>query len=89
MSDPSVGRLPVWLVHGADDVAVPVEFSDEIYSELKGRGGSTGEVRYTRYDHAPPPPMEEFSDMIGHASYDLIFRDASLYKWLAEQRRAP
>jgi len=25
--------------------------------------------------------------MVGHASYDLAFRDASLYAWLAAQHR--
>ena len=57
--------------------------------KLGGRSASEGTVMYTRYENAPGPPMEEYAMMIGHASYDLIFRDDRLYKWVGEQHREP
>lgn len=46
-----------------------------------------GEVVYSRYKNAPGPPIPEYASMVGHASYDLAFRDVFLYRWMAKQRR--
>jgi len=41
-------------------------------------------LEYTRYLTAPGPPMAEFAHLTGHGSYELAFRDASLYSWLLQ-----
>ena len=41
-----------------------------------GRGQS--ELVYVRYANAPGPPMPEYAHLIGHGSYELAFRDATL-----------
>ena len=38
-----------------------------------------------RYERGPAPPMEEFAELTGHASYDLIVRDGNMWNWLARQ----
>ena len=76
--------LPVWVFHGADDVAMPVYLADDAVAALRGYGL----VRYTRYARAPAPPDPRYADMTGHASYDLAFRDAALYAWLRDQSKA-
>ena len=35
---------------------------------------------------APPPPMAEYSQMTGHASYEYAYREPELWSWLLEQR---
>jgi predicted peptidase len=77
--------LSVWVFHAADDVAMPVSLGDDAVAAVN-RAARREPARYTRYRHAPPPDPQ-YNDMIGHASYDLAFRDASLYAWLAVQRR--
>ncbi|KAJ1459714.1 Alpha/Beta hydrolase protein [Pelagophyceae sp. CCMP2097] len=80
--------LPVWVFHGADDVAMPVDLADGAVAVLGKAKDRIAPVRYTRYAHAPAPPDPRYSDMTGHASYDLAFRDAELYAWLKAQSRA-
>lgn len=65
---------------------MPVSLGDDAVAAVN-RAARREPARYTRYRHAPPPPDPQYNDMIGHASYDLALRDASLYAWLAVQRR--
>ncbi len=121
----SLNRVPLWLVHSADDSVIPVSYSDELYQGLKGVRESVGkvkkgqrsmvrwiqqrneyggpgfgplpaawkpgvgptEVRYTRYEKAPGPPIPEFAHLTGHASYDLIFRDSEFWRWIWKEER--
>lgn len=91
------GRGPaVAIYHSEDDSVIPVAASDQMATALKGAGyeeeGSAArtpgsaksgpQLRYVRYKNAPGPPMPEFAHLIGHGSYELAFRDASLYSWL-------
>ena len=78
--------LSIWVFHAADDSAMPIELGDGAVAAMN-RAGRREPARYTRYRRAPPPPDPQYNDMVGHASYDLAFRDASLYAWLANQRR--
>lgn len=73
-----------WVFHGANDGSVPVSLSDKWVDALRS---INREVRYTRYEWAPPPPMVEFQMMTGHASYELAYRDEQLYEWMLRQRR--
>ena len=77
--------LPVWVFHAADDSAMPVTYADSAVHALDAARATP--VRYTRYDRAPPPPDPRYNDMVGHASYDLAYRDAALWTWLLAQRR--
>ena len=78
---------PVWIFHGANDRTVPVKYSDDWAEKLR-RQHPQQEVRYTRYEWAPAPPMPEFARLVGHASYELAYREAALYEWLLGQRCA-
>ena len=78
--------LSIWVFHAADDSAMPIELGDGAVAAMN-RAGRREPARYTRYRRAPPPPDPQYNDMVGHASYDLAFRDASLYAWLAAQHR--
>ena len=80
--------LPVWVFHAADDIAMPVHLADGAVRALGSVPRPAGPVKFTRYDHGPPPPDPQYNDMIGHASYDLAYRDAALYAWLLAQVRA-
>ena len=85
-----LARLPIWVFHAADDVAMPVELSDEAVAALNAgdarASAGARAVRYTRYEHAPGPPDPRYADMTGHASYDLAVRDPELAAWLLAQR---
>ena len=52
------------------------------------RPPAAGSLEYTRYRTAPGPPMPEFAQLTGHGSYELAFRDASLYSWLLQHECA-
>lgn len=39
-------------------------------------------LRYWRYAHAPGPPLAAYAHLVGHGSYEVAFRDPSLYAWL-------
>eukprot|EP00966_Prymnesium_polylepis_P131551 3042734-Prymnesium_polylepis.1 len=62
--------------------------SDEWVKMLKGKQQASQqarEVRYSRYEWAPAPP-QPWDRLLGHASYELAYREERLYEWLAEQR---
>jgi predicted peptidase len=62
-----VGRIPIWIFHGADDDTVPVSESRRMYAALKEIGA---EVHYTEYPG------------IKHVSWDKAYDDEKLFTWL-------
>ncbi len=85
------GRMAVAIYHSQDDSVIPVAAGDQMARVLRANGydhggGGNRVLRFVRYEHAPGPPMPEFAHLIGHGSYELAFRDASLYSWLLEQK---
>lgn len=72
--------IAVGVVHAADDSVIPVDASDSMVREFKRVGHES--IRYWRFEHAPGPPMPEYADLIGHGSYEIAFRDPTLYAWL-------
>ena len=78
-------HLPLAVYHSADDSVIPVAAADTLVHAMRR---AHHPVRYVRYEHAPPPPMDEFSHLVGHGSYQLAFNDAATYAWLLEQRCA-
>lgn len=77
---------PVWAFHGANDRVVPIAFTDKWVQGLRGQSQRKSEVRYTKYDDAPPPPMKEYSHLVGHGSYELAYREPELFEWLLTKR---
>jgi predicted peptidase len=68
-----VSQIPTWIVHGAQDEAVPVSGADEFAALLGAYGATYG---YTRYPHA------------NHVqTFDTAFTDMALYQWLLAQKR--
>jgi predicted peptidase len=67
-----IGKVPVWIFHGADDWLVPAKFSRELHQALKDAGG---DVRYTEYPG------------VGHASWEKAYADPKLFDWLLAQHR--
>jgi predicted peptidase len=62
-----IGRIPVWIFHGADDDTVPVTESRRMYAALKEIGA---EVHYTEYPGTK------------HVSWDKAYDDEKLFPWL-------
>ena len=62
-----VGKIPVWIFHGADDKIVPVTESQRMSEAMKQIGA---EVHYT-----------EFLG-VGHASWDKAYDEPKLFPWL-------
>jgi predicted peptidase len=69
-----VGKVPVWIFHGAADAVVPVIESQRMNEAMKQLGG---EVHYTEYPG------------VGHASWDRAFDDPKLFPWLFSKSLAP
>jgi predicted peptidase len=69
-----IGKTPVWIFHGADDPAVPVEESRKMASALKAAGGN---VKYTEYPG------------VGHISWDNAYAEPGLFDWLLAQSLKP
>ncbi len=64
--------VPVWVVHGGKDPAVPVARAHEMVDALTKLGGR---VRLTVYPDA------------GHDSWTATYENEELYAWLLQQRR--
>ncbi|KAL1526368.1 hypothetical protein AB1Y20_015081 [Prymnesium parvum] len=79
-------QTAVLVCHSADDSVIPVAASDEMVQALTNRGHPPSLLKFIRYEHAPGPPMPEFSSLVGHGSYELLFRDPAFYSWLLEHR---
>ena len=54
-------NMPVWAFHGANDIVVPVQYTDVMVDKIRLLGNSN--VRYTRYDFSPA--YDKYPDMIG------------------------
>ena len=68
-----IGKTAVWIFHGADDPAVPVEESRKMAEALKAAGGN---VKYTEYPGT------------GHESWNKAYAEPDLFPWLLQQRLA-
>jgi len=68
----SLGDLPIWAFHGAQDATVSVEGSREMVAALRALGST---VKYTEY------PDE------GHSACTFPYREPELAEWLFQQRR--
>ena len=63
--------LPIWVFHGDQDGAVPVERSREAVAALKALGGKP---IYTEYPG------------VGHDSWNPAYADLKFYEWLFAQK---
>ena len=64
-------RVPVWNFHAADDGSVPVSYSDQTVSALRGLGVN---VIYTRYQSG------------GHGIWSVAYSTPGLVDWLMAQK---
>lgn len=62
-----MGKLPVWVFHGAKDVVVPLKSSEEMVEVMKRYGG---EVKFTVYPEA------------NHDSWTETYNNPEIYEWL-------
>ena len=62
-----VGKIPVWIFHGADDEVVPVTESRRMSEAMKQIGA---EVHYTEYPG------------VGHACWNKAYDEPKLFPWL-------
>jgi predicted peptidase len=69
-----VGKVPVWIFHGANDDIVPVTESQRMNAAMKQVGA---EVHYTEYQG------------IRHDSWDKAFDDPKLFPWLLSKTLTP
>ncbi|HUR36328.1 MAG TPA: prolyl oligopeptidase family serine peptidase [Terriglobales bacterium] len=67
-----IGKVPVWIFHGAKDPVIPVEESRRMAEALKAEGAG---VRYTEYLEAT------------HNSWDRAYAEPEFSTWLLAQRR--
>ena len=91
----ALGDTPVWAFHGANDIVVPVQASDQMVEALRmerfGKGeerrnAETGNVvKYTRYKDAPAPTGWE--SYLGHASWKDAYRGPELFEWMLQQSK--
>src|SRR6266705_1008924 len=63
--------LPIWVFHGTDDAAVPLQRSVEMVEAIKKAGGTT--IRFTTLE------------WIGHNSWEAAYASPDLYQWLDKQ----
>ena len=82
----SLDGVAVWAFHGANDAVVPARVTDRAIEELKrARTSDAAEVKYSRYDEAPPPVGWE--SYTGHASWIPAYReDTGLFEWLLSHK---
>lgn len=66
-----IGKIPVWIFHGAADPAVPVEQSRKMAAALQALHD---DVRYTEYP------------AVGHNSWDNAYAEPELVPWLLGQK---
>jgi predicted peptidase len=67
-----IGQTPIWVFHGADDPAVPVEESRKMAAALQAGGAN---FKYTEYPG------------VGHNSWDNAYSEPEFVPWLLAQRR--
>jgi predicted peptidase len=66
-------RLPVWTFHGAKDIVIPIEYTEQMVERLKGCDGN---VQFTIYPEAK------------HDSWTRTYADPQLYTWFLEHSKA-
>lgn len=62
-----MGKIPVWVFHGAKDVVVPLKSSEEMVEVMKRNGG---EVKFTVYPEA------------NHDAWTETYNNSEIYEWL-------
>ncbi len=67
-----LGKMPVWVFHGAKDEIVPIKRSEEMVDALKRFGGN---VKFTVYPDAD------------HDSWTATYNNPELYEWFLEHQR--
>ncbi|HYG77473.1 MAG TPA: alpha/beta fold hydrolase [Planctomycetota bacterium] len=67
-----IKNLPIWVFHGAKDIAVPLKMSEDMIASLKKVGSS---AKLTVYPNA------------GHDSWTETYNNDELYQWLLKQKR--
>ena len=83
----SLDGVAVWAFHGANDAVVPARVTDRAIEELKRArtAADDPEIKYTRYDEAPPPVGWE--GYTGHPSWIPAYReDTGLFEWLLSHK---
>ena len=68
-----LGKMPVWIVHGAEDQSVPVEASRKIVAALKAAGDA--DVNYVELEG------------VGHDSVGQAFSDPRMGEWIMKQQK--
>lgn len=68
----STTNTALWIFHGDDDSVVPVQFSQDMYTEVKAAGN---EVKYTEYPG------------VNHGSWINVFNSTELTPWLYSHKR--
>jgi poly(3-hydroxybutyrate) depolymerase len=66
-------NTPLWIFHGEVDDVVGVQYSRQIYQEIKKEGGKV--VRYTEYPG------------VKHNSWENVSREKTLHRWLLQQAK--
>lgn len=67
----AIGQTPVWVFHGSEDDAVPVDFSRKMVTALTDAGNKS--VKYTEYRGD------------GHMIFGKSFSEPGLFEWVAMQ----
>lgn len=65
-----MGKLPIWVFHGAKDVVVPISSSEIMVEYIKKAGG---DVKFTVYPDA------------NHDSWTETYNNPEIYEWLLNQ----
>ncbi|QHT67983.1 prolyl oligopeptidase family serine peptidase [Rhodocytophaga rosea] len=68
----SIRSLPIWVFHGAKDLAVPIKQSEDMVNALKKVGN---DVKFTVYPEA------------GHDSWTETYNNPALYEWFLKHKR--
>jgi len=68
-----LAQLPIWVWHGAEDAAVPVQKSIDMVEAIKKAGGT--KIRFTTLEH------------IGHNSWEAAYATPELYQWFDKQSK--
>ena len=68
----AIGKIPVWVFHGAADPIVPVTESRKMVEALKAEGGN---VRYSEYEG------------VAHNSWDKAYAETEFFSWLLSHNK--
>ncbi|MFO0914692.1 MAG: prolyl oligopeptidase family serine peptidase [Pirellulales bacterium] len=68
-----LAQLPIWVWHGDQDTAVPLQKSTEMVEAIRAAGGT--KLRFTTLEH------------VGHNSWSAAFGSPDLFEWLDKQHR--